>query len=80
MVIFDTVEGEAPFEIYKDGSWRSFNYDDDEYDDEDVVLLMDEANEILAQKEEQSLNELPEDIRAILKGHIPDEFLEEILD
>lgn len=73
IAIFDLNEGEVPFEIYRGGNWESFDF---ESAPEEVTSFLDKANEILAEGQDETLDELPEEIKEVLKGHVPEEFFE----
>ncbi len=74
IVVFDIVEGEAPFEIYKNGAWESY---DIESAPEEAMTHLEEANEALAEGDELYISDLPDEIKELVRGHISDELLEE---
>lgn len=78
ILIFDTVEGEAGVDFYKGGEWDSFDIEELACppipEAQEASTLQDEADEVISQGREETLDELPEDIRKIVVEYDP-EFL-----
>ena len=78
IVIENLVDGEMPIDIYQNGGWATYDFDEIP---EDLYNILENSNINFLLNEWHkvglSFDELPEEIKAILKGCVPEEFLED---